>query len=69
MVGHLPQGWVAYFQEVVTEPFVEERLMEPLEPLMNANELKKYLRISRLTLARLLDAGLPHIGWGHSRIS
>ena len=41
--------------------------MEPLEPLMNANELKKYLRISRSTLARLLDAGLPHVGWGALR--
>ena len=30
--------------------------------LLTATELQEYLNISRSTLARLVDAGLPHIG-------
>ena len=38
-----------------------------MTPLMNANEVRAYLKISRSTLARLIDGGLPHIGWGRLR--
>ncbi len=38
-----------------------------MEALMTPNELREYLNISRSTLTRMLDAGLPHIGYGRLR--
>ena len=38
-----------------------------MTPLLTATELREYLNISRSTLARLVAAGLPHIGSGRLR--
>ena len=38
-----------------------------MEPLMTPTELRQYLKVSRSTLSRMLDAGLPHIGYGRLR--
>ena len=38
-----------------------------MEALMTPNELRTFLKISRSTLARMVDAGLPHVGWGRLR--
>ncbi len=38
-----------------------------MEALMTPNELRQYLNVSRSTLSRMLDAGLPHFGRGRLR--
>lgn len=38
-----------------------------MQSLMTAQEVREYLKVSRSTLTRLLDAGLPHIGSGRLR--
>ena len=38
-----------------------------MEALMTPNELRQYLNVSRSTLSRMLDAGLPHVGEGRLR--
>jgi len=38
-----------------------------MQSLMTAQEVREYLQVSRSTLTRMLDAGMPHIGYGRLR--
>ncbi len=38
-----------------------------MENLMTPTEVRQFLNISRSTYGRLLDLGLPHVGWSALR--